>query len=448
MPSIKIAKPRTTFLASLALVAAAAAAMPAGATARASKEIPQTSCFWTDRLSSLHNMDDALNRAFPDTGAVYWTSNIQMPPGSRVVLHGRYAHARYQSLNTYDETTHAPTDALNDVSTKPDPGSTNPYRAGARRDLRRRNFTATILNESPPVEPAPNTLYAGVPGQPRQLLIYRVYLPDRFADPHELTGGVGVPRAELELADGAVLSGQAACDALAVEPGSLPLTTLPEPVYDGYRDQPGKPPTFPADDPPIFRAFYNIGFSLECGYNGNCAGSPVKTGGQYSNIDNEYVAAFLNRGFADGPVLMLRGKLPTTAETGAKVKRMRRGQLRYWSLCQNESLFTTRGAGCVWDDQVPLNDRRRYTIVTSLAADRPENARQRCGVAFVPWPPAGDGAGHLDDGLLIVRNMLPARDFDKAVQDTRTPGDEAEVMGPYLPRGTYTTERKFEQRGC
>ena len=37
-----------------------------------------------------------------------------------------------------------------------------------------------------PVEPKPNTLYAGVPGQDRISLLYRIYLPDNGRD---LTGG-------------------------------------------------------------------------------------------------------------------------------------------------------------------------------------------------------------------------------------------------------------------
>lgn len=62
--------------------------------------------------------------------------------------------------------------------------------------------------------------------------------------------------------------------------------------------------------------------------------------------------------------------------------------------------------------------------------------------------PAGDGAGHLDDSLLIMRNMLPANDFGHAAHDTRTPGDEKAVMGQYLPDGQYTSKLAFEGSGC
>jgi hypothetical protein len=166
------------------------------------------------------------------------------------------------------------------------------------------------------------------------------------------------------------------------------------------------------------------------------------------NIDNQYISAFVNRGFAAGPVLVLRGKLPTTPRTGSNSARMGTGQMRYWSMCQNGSLYTTIGSGCVYDSEIPVNKRGCYTILTSLAKDRPGNAMAKCGVAWIPWPTQGGGDGHLNDGLLIVRNMLPAPSFHHDIQDTTTPGDEQAVLGPYYPRGVYTTKAAFEKQGC
>ncbi len=198
----------------------------------------------------------------------------------------------------------------------------------------------------------------------------------------------------------------------------------------------------------MFRTYYSTPFIISCWYQGACAGPVAHVGGQYSNVDNEYVAAFVNRGFSAGPVLVLKGRLPTTPNTGKGVARMGTGQLRYWSMCQNESLLTTKGAGCVYDRQVPVDKHGDYTIVTSTSGDRPKNATARCGVAYLPWPAAGDGDGHLDEGFLIMRNMLPRASFKQAIQATKTPGDEASVMGPYYPKGAYTTKAAFEQKGC
>ena len=428
-----------------ALLASSGAAVAAPASAAAS--IPQTDCFWTARMDSKFSTDPERNYAFPDTGAVYWSAQINMPAGSKVILTGQYSHSRYQSINAYDATSHVPTDALNDVSTKPDSGSSNPFIAGARRDGKKRSYTINIVNEPAPAQRAQNTIYAGVAGQVGQALMYRVYEPEPFTV-SELTGGVGLPAAALRLADGTTLTGQAACSALQAKSGTLPLTKLPESTYRSIREPAGAAATFPAAAKPVFHAFYNIGWAVGCWYGGACVGNPERTGGQYSNIDNQYVAAFVSRGFPAGPVLVLTGKLPTTPMTSSKVTKMGKGQLRYWSMCQNESLYTTKGAGCIYDSQIPVDKKGNYTIITSLAADRPKNATAKCGIGYIPWPTAGDGAGNLKDGLLLVRNMLPASNFREAIQNTKVPGDEAKVMGSYLPAGSYTTKKQFEKKGC
>jgi hypothetical protein len=337
-------------------------------------------------------------------------------------------------------------DALNDISTKPDRGSTNPFKPGADRTARRRSYTITVAPEPPPAEPrtaGANTLFAGVPGRTDEELIYRVYLADRGQD---LSGGVGLPQPELTLENGTVLRDTRACTALQASGHELEPSSLPRSLYESLRDQPRKPPTFPAEKPLHWGAFYSTAYTIACVYENVCDKHPKRVGGQYSNADNNYVGVFLNRRF--GHVLVLRGTLPVTPATVGGERRMGVGQMRYWSMCQNESFATTAGAGCIYDEQVPIDKHRHYVIVTSRVADRPRNATARCGVGFVPWPARGDGAGHPDDALLLIRNMLPAATFHHAVQDTRTPGDERMVMGPYLPRGTYTSKRRFERHGC
>ena len=275
-------------------------------------------------------------------------------------------------------------------------------------------------------------------------VIYRVYVADKDTD---ITGGVGLPNPVLHLADGSVLTGQDVCDATAAATTAPPFDTMPLQTYLSLRDQPGQPATFPAEQTPVWRAYYNSNFTVQCGYLGNCGGTPERSGGQYSNIDNNYVAAFVNRGF--GAVLVLRGKLPVTPKTRACQARMKAHvDMRYWSLCNNESAATTAGVACVDDEDVPVDGNGRYTIVVSLPQDRPRNAKPKCGVAWLAMSPDGDGAGHPDDGYLLMRNMLPSASFHHAVQDTSVPGDEKAVMGAYLPTGTYLTVRQFEKRGC
>jgi hypothetical protein len=429
----------TACAAALVTLAGGTASAPA---ADASPRAKAPSCFWVGPYTTKRGPE--FNNAFPDAGAIYWTARYTVPAGASLRLRGRYAHARYQSLHSYGAM--RPIDSLNDLQTVPDPGSVNPFEPGAKRTAKHRDYTVAVSNDPPPADAAlrpPNTLYAGVAGRSDQELIYRVYVPDRGRN---FSGGVGLPEPELTLSDGTVLSGAELCGTVGSANNVLETSRIPLSAYLSLRDQPGRPATFPAVDPPRFRAFYNQSFTINCVYHDVCEPPPVRTGGQYSNRDVNYVGAFLNRGF--GPVLVLRGKLPTTPETYTAEPRMGRGQLRYWSICQNESFATTAGAGCLHDEQVPITRHRRYTIVTSLPADRPSNARRRCGVGFVPWPANGDGAGHPDDALLLIRNMLPSANFHHAVQETRVYGDEAAVMGPYLPSATYMSTDEFEAGGC
>ena len=44
--------------------------------------------------------------------------------------------------------------------------------------------------------------------------------------------------------------------------------------------------------------------------------------------------------------------------------------------------------------------------------------------------------------------MLPAENFGQAIHNTPMPGDEAEVMGDYLPKARHFTKDEFEALGC
>ena len=83
---------------------------------------------------------------FPEESATYWLARLHLPEGAALRLRGRYARARYQSLNAYSDG--SPTDALADVETKPRRGSVNPFVAGNRRDLSDRATTASASSTS------------------------------------------------------------------------------------------------------------------------------------------------------------------------------------------------------------------------------------------------------------------------------------------------------------
>ena len=139
--------------------------------------LPTASCFWTGPFT---NVDPRTNQGFPGQEITYWGAKFATPPGASVILHGKFTHSRFQSLTAYVNNGTA-TNTVSDYLTRPDKGSTNPFVKGHRRDLRKRNYTITVLGSPVPPNPARNTLYA----QPDpnynsyQDILYRVYVPDK-----------------------------------------------------------------------------------------------------------------------------------------------------------------------------------------------------------------------------------------------------------------------------
>jgi hypothetical protein len=407
--------------------------------------LPAASCFWTGPFTA---DNPATNYAFPGTEINYWGAKFATPPGARLILRGRYAHARFQSLNAYVDDG-VSTNSLADVDTKPDKGSTNPYQEGNRRDLpkSKRRYTVEVRGEPVPANPARNTLYAqpDADGDAYQDILYRVYVPDEGRD---RAGDGGLPKPELHLPDGTVLTGGALCEAINSNHDYRPQF-LPQSIYDGLVNWPGKDPaTNPAQNPLVFEKYFNLNYTLAA-YKTPAeqeATDATPMGTQYNNNDARYMTGSF--AFAFGEVLVLRGKMPTFPNTYDGAKRMTGGQLREWDMCVIESLVTTRTWRCLFDAQVPLDDERRYTIVVARAEDRPDNAKGKCGVGWLPADPAGDGAGRPDVGALLTRNVLPDEGFGKSSFAVEAPGTAAQVMGAYYPRGTYESRADFEARGC
>ena len=161
-----------------------------------------------------------------------------------------------------------------------------------------------------------------------------------------------------------------------------------------------------------------------------------------------YVTAWLSK--AHGPVYVMRAKMPTFPDTYAGAETMPDGQVQYWS-------NTTQGSGPsgeLWDGmadfQVPLDEDGYYTMLVSSPEDRPANATDEDGIAWLDWGPGegleGDPRNREDFCLLMMRFMACADDWEHSPIKAK-PGTEAEVMGPYYPRGYYTTKDEFEANG-
>jgi hypothetical protein len=321
--------------------------------------------------------------------------------------------------------------------TAPDSGSTNPFAPGAQRDLGGRGYTVRVVSGARPQKRDPNTIYLDAAGQgtPVGVIMYRAYVADAGRD---VSGGMGLPEVSMRLASGQELDQPLVCQARADSGANQ--------AADGFHAGTDGPdssnPT--SEDPIRWEAFFNYfqAFSYPAGATPAASGRSVlpreKLGGFLSNVDNAYTLATANRGI--GPVVVLEGKAPLTPRTLDGRRVMEGGQVRYWSLCENE-FASQRVIDCVFDEQVQIDARRRFTVVMSEPGERPANAKPECGVSWISW-------GAQPDSLLILRHMLPSVDFAQAIQRVSELGTEQAVIGEYLPVGRHTTRAEFEKRGC
>jgi len=408
--------------------------------------LPAASCFWTGPFTAAN---EKTNTAYPGTEITYWGAKFRAPTGAVLRLRGQYPHARYSSLNAYESNGGVPTGSISDRQIRPDKGSVNPSLPGRDRKVKKRKWTVRVLATAAPATPAANTLYAAPSSEDYQDIIYRVYVPDRGRGK---AGGVPIPTPELTLADGTVLTGKALCAAINSN-HDYRSQSVPAALYDSLVNWPGKDPlTNPAEADFGFVKFFNLPLSMaryktQAEFDAAWQANPSEIGTLYANNDARYMTGAFSTRF--GKVLVLKGSMPTIPKTFKGERRTKAGQLVEWDMCTLESLATTKTNKCLFDEQVPLKGKqRRYTIVVSKAADRPNNATRKCGVAFLPADPDGDGVGRKDAGLLLNRNVIPSRGFKHAIQNVTSPYDAAKVMGRFYPRGSYTSKSAFQKLGC
>ena len=388
----------------------------------------------TTCLLALTKTDPAtVNVAFPDEAAVYWIGAYQALPGTRIRIDGDFPHARYMSFNVYDQA-QRPIDAITDVEIAPNADGENPFVEGAKRDGEDRSYSVFIEFGPRPEQPAdraPNTIYTGTGqnGAPNLngSLIYRVYMPDSGYDE---TGGTGIPTATLQPQGGGPAPRSECADvAKPTPPGGLNQQVA---ASNADIPLPGRTAT----QPPTWRRFVNLLYALapsditrELGGNG----------GFFSNVHNAYLATTVSRDF--GQVVVTRMRVPTFPDTRPGPKKMREGQVRYFSLCENE-LLSQRFIACRTDDQTVVDRDGFATYVMSTPEHRPATATAECGVTWLPWGP-------FHRGQLIYRHMLPGSDFAEAIQNAEVEHEVA-TMGDYFPTSRYYADAAaYDQEvGC
>ncbi|HEV3129230.1 MAG TPA: hypothetical protein VGY32_09625 [Solirubrobacteraceae bacterium] len=395
------------------------------------------SCAW-----QLQATADETNIAYPDQHAAYWLSDLPIPSGGHIEIEAQYPHARYTSLITYNAQSQA-IDGIHDTQIKPNPGSRNPFLAGANRNAAHRSYTVQIVNQRIPASGrAQNTLYTenadgskSTKNESLASFMLRIYVPNRG---DEIDGGVPLPSVS-------VVSSSGQKTTFPDCPDVIPDTGVNETLAASGSG--AAFPGLPVSATPAWHKYTNLATHQATIYG---AGTPIPgavtpttdqaigSGGFWENVDNKYIYTQMDQTL--GQVLVLHAKAPTTPRTLEGEKRMGTGQLRYWSICSNNPQ-TTQFYGCAYDEQVPVDKHGYYTFVISTAAARPSNATLACGIAWLP-------AGPLARTELIMRNMLPAPGFKRAIQNARV-GHEQQDLGAYYPTGRYyASALGFERNGC
>lgn len=403
---------------------------------------PTSDCFWQIALSP--GWVEEENRGWTDLNTSYRLAVYILPEeASCLTVENRFPHARYTSFSSY-YALGGTIDNLLDKDISPDTGSINPFVAGNPRDDPSRNYTLTLKTDDQAHCPSYSNIVATTDSI--AMLTYRVYRPDEGED---AMGGAGLPRVTLHMADGSVLQGEEACDALnfPLQSGDSKVEWYTESEYADLRSSKD-----PSANPPKFRATYNFEFHKQCDFAGDCSSVP-EVALKYPFPDPHYLYGFISRDH--GEVLVLRGRLPITPKTFENTDGFAEdGEVRYWSLC-NYEYYSQRADGCLFDEQLVVNEDGYYTIVVSREDDLPSNATLECGVSHLSWSAAGDGYGIVegrennpDDGFLLFRNIVPAPEFAHAPPAPSTLDEEEESMGEYLTKGRYFSKAEFEGLGC
>ena len=404
---------------------------------------------------------------WPDKRPTYFFGEVAIPVSARLTVHGRFPYARFFNFSVYlyerNTFVNAPGGSIDGYDMGPDPGSTNPYRVGADRQAQNRDFTIHLIAADAPANPAEhpkNTVYIGKEGG-TIFAGFRTYVSDKGYDgagwgPADVPmQGGPVLTYEAELADGAKLSGDEVVKRFRKVMGAAPPPITADEWYKLVDNKNNNSCMTPATAP----ACRNSQFFLFRGMKDAIEGAfmpmeerlkipaPKLVGGG-ANASTAYLVNYLSRVY--GPVYVVRAKLPTFPNTWANAKVMPDGEVQYWSV----ATMAAATSGSLWDGvfdmQAPVDKDGFYTIVVSLPEDRPKNATRENGIAWINWGPGeglDDPRDRKDWGMLLMRFMVPHKDWPYDPQKAAKLDEEAAVMGPYYPKGYYTTKEEFEADG-
>lgn len=401
---------------------------------------------------------------WPDKQPTYLFGEISMPAGAKLTIRSQFPHTRFFNFSIYilERSTfvNATGGSIDGYQIEPDIGSINPYRVGADRDATNRSFTLQLVASDAPAnasDRAKNTVYIG---NKDQTIFggFRMYVADQGYDgtgwgPGAVPSHDGMALSyEAVLADGTKLSEQETNKHFGKIMGDAPPPIDADNWYklinSTTNDKCMTPATAPACPNSQFFLFKGMKDALYGAFMPQAerlkaAGAPSADGG--ANASTAYLINYISRQF--GPLYVFRAKMPTFPNTWANTKVMPDGEVQYWSVASMAS-FTN---GSLWDGvfdmQVPVDKDGYYTIVVSRPEDKPKNATAANGITWMDWGPGegiGDPRNRKDWGALLMRFMAPRKDWQYSPLQS---GDLATSMGPYYPKGYYTSKIKFELEG-
>lgn len=136
-------------------------------------------------------------------------------------------------------------------------------------------------------------------------------------------------------------------------------------------------------------------------------------------------------------------------QAGAEVPPPPPRDIRFSSLCNYKYQSPFPLVACAADFEMPLDNLRRYTVVSGLPGDKPSDAALAAdSAAWVPALESTDTGS--TPGLALFRTMLPSPGFGRAVQSVPKDGSPASaeaVMQQNYPEGVYCQGQVFAAGG-
>jgi hypothetical protein len=464
---------------------------------------------WVIRKANKINFK-ALHGWFPDPNATYLVlGTFYAPFGSKLVLEGEFPHSRFFDIQVspsfdpkvyyYNKYFGGGEVPIVDADIDPLPGHINPFRVGANRNARDRSYRVTFdlaMGNAAQLNPAFRPPYYRGSGNHRiagaiqyqgpwgndtkfghgrgvwdtGIVWIRYYAPDK--DKGAL-GGVPLPKAYYVLPDGRKYYVNADFSEFARQAHA----TIPARW------------TWPVDPPAAFGP--SVGWNKMFGIflaiaEGATQGLGMNDKQYVRNLDLgvtsrgedqappgnyepsastctyiNYLGRGMNLGW--GKIAVLTGKLPTFPNTRNGASTMSAAQMRYWSLTGYDANFDPNqkligvAVTSVMDDEIVLDDQRRYTIVYSRPEDRPANATAKSGVTWVNWGPTATHSWTLrwmsvapewnmpiapnEVNLPWTKTTWSGKRYDKSLIGENNRNG---FLGEYLPQVHYMTKAQFE----